>query len=98
MCCECNLAVHVVLLPGRVDRAERSKHSVCHDLSERDCGVMFGDRMLVVHAGEDLISTHKDLLREVVLFAIDSYVAVVLDQFSVDPRGGRLGHCVRCRR
>ena len=95
---QCNLSVHVVLLPGGVDRAERSEHSMCHDLSERDCGVMLGDRMLVVHAGEDLVSAQKDLLGEVALLTIDGYVVVVLDLFSVDPQCERLGHCVRCRR
>ena len=66
---------------------------MCHDLSERDCGVMFGDRMLVVHAGEDLVGVQK-----VALLTIDTDVVVVLDPFSVDPRWERLGHCVRCTR
>ena len=40
----------------------------------------------------------RTFLKEVALFTINGYIAGVLDQLSVYPRGERLGHCVRCRR
>ena len=94
---QCYLAVHVALLPGRIDRAKGRKHSVCHDFAKRDGGAMFGDRVVVVHAGQDLVGSQEVFLGEVTLLAVDRDVVIVLDQLGIHPWRKHLGHCVGCR-
>ena len=80
-----DLAVDVVLLSCGTDRAEGRDDSVCHDLAEGDGSVMFGDRMFVVHTGQNFVGPEQDLLGEVPLLAVHGDTVVVLYERGVDP-------------